>query len=513
MYAKAENKWLVAASVTTGAVMAAVDTSILNIATPHLRGVFSATTAEISWISTGYLLAVVIGMPLTGWLCSQFDRKNVCLGGLAVFIFASILCGFATELGLLVAARILQGLGAGVLLPVEQVILRQAFPPKEHGLAMGLYGVTVMIGPTIAPLLGGLIIDNYHWSLIFFVNVPVGLAGVFMVHRFVQNKPAQGDPVVSIKPDWIGILLLAMALFFLLWLLERGERLDWFETQSNVWLLVVSISSFTLFCAHELITKKPAVDLRILNNRAFSSAVFMSFVLGFVVSATLFVLPIYMQDVLGFSATHAGEALVPRALVMMIAFPLIGRLYNHVSTKLLMAIGLALGFFSAILMSKFTKVTGIHDIILPQILQGVAVSCILTPLSTVALLHVAADRLAAAAGLNAFSRQLGSSIGIAICSSLISHFELVVRGALIHHINWANPVLRDRFTGVIRYFYTKSINDYTTAMHQGFSQLNSNVTKQVVVISYQKTFEWLAVAFIVMFICLFFMKTKRHEYI
>ncbi len=308
------NKWIVAISVTTGAMMAAVDTSVLNIATPHLRGVFSATTSEISWISTGYLLTVVMGMPLSGWVCKHFDRKKVCQGGLFVFIIASMLCCFSTDLNSLILARVLQGMGTGILLPVEQVILRQTFPPKEQGLAMGIYGVTIMIGPAIGPLLGGLIIDHSHWSLIFFINIPIGIAGLLMIERFVPEMPVEASTKsTGNKPDMAGIALLATALFPLLYLLERGDRLDWFETQSNVILLLVFISAITMFCAHELMTLKPAVQLRILANRAFSSAMLMSFVLGIVVAATLFVLPIFMQDVLGYSATDAGMALVPQS--------------------------------------------------------------------------------------------------------------------------------------------------------------------------------------------------------
>lgn len=506
------NKWIVAISVTTGAMMAAVDTSVLNIATPHLRGVFSATTSEISWISTGYLLTVVMGMPLTGWLCKHFDRKKVCQGGLFVFIIASMLCYFSTDLNSLILARVLQGIGAGILLPVEQVILRQTFPPKEQGLAMGIYGVTIMIGPAIGPLLGGLIIDHSHWSLIFFINIPIGIAGLLMIERFVPEMPVEASTKsTGNKPDMAGIALLATALFPLLYLLERGDRLDWFETKSNVILLLVFISAITMFCAHELMALKPAVQLRILVNRAFSSAMLMSFMLGIVVAATLFVLPIFMQDVLGYSATDAGMALVPRAIAMMATFPLVGILYNYLPARLLIAIGLLIGFYSAVLMTRFTHEAGMMDVIWPQILQGISISLILTPLSTYALQQVQPNELPAAAGLNAFSRQLGSTLGIAVFASLLSHFELFVRGTLIHHMNWSDPVLRDRFSNVILFFYKNNIVDNSVALQQGFNRLNDRFMEQVIVLSYQKTFEWVAVAFVVMIFCLLIMPIrKRH---
>lgn len=508
MTSTAENKWLVAASVSTGALMAAIDTSILSVATPHLQGVFSATISEISWISTGYLVAVVLTMPLAGWLSALYGRKRICQAGLAVFTFSSLLCGVATDLNFLVFARILQGLGAGVLLPVEQVILRQTFPPQEHGLAMGIYGLTVMMGPALGPLLGGTIIDNFHWSLMFCINVPVGVIGMLMVQRFVaqdQVSPASvsgGFP----KADWFGIAMLSCAMFPLLWLLERGERFDWFETQFNVGLLVISLSSFVLFCVHEWVTEKPAVDLKILMNRAFSSAVFMSFLLGFVVAASLFILPIYMQEVLDFSATQAGIALVPRALVMMVAFPVCGYLFSRFPPRMIIGCGLLFGVYSAYLMTKFTHESGLNDIIWPQVLQGISVAMILTPLSTLALMSVRQEQLPAAAGLNGFSRQLGNSLGIAVFATLLSHFELAVRGAFIHNINTGNIIERARFNNVIQFFASRSVIDPVTALDQAFTRLNGRLTEQIEVVAYMKSFEWVTVCFVVMVCCLVMVK-------
>lgn len=495
-----QTKWMTAASVTFGAVMAAIDTSILNVATPHLQGVFSATVAEISWISTAYLLTVVITMPLAGWLSQHFGKKRVCLWGLMIFIVASVLCGMSNSLMSLIFARLLQGFGAGILLPVEQVILRQAFPPSQQGLAMGIYGLTVMLGPAIGPLLGGLIIDHAHWSLIFYINLPIGIIGVLMVDRFVPNDNLPTDrPKIRFRDvDWCGLLYLSCAMFPLLWLLERGERLYWFETRSNVALLLISLSSLVMFCVHEWVARSPAVDLRILKNSAFSSAILMSFMLGFVVAGTLFILPIFMQVVLEFSATQAGMALLPRALVMMVAFPVVGRLYNFFSARLLIGIGLFLGVYSAWLMTGFTEESGWADIIFPQVIQGVAVALILTPLSTIALQHVEKKKLAAAAGINGFSRQLGGSLGIAVFASLLSHFELSVRGAFIHHINWADTGLRDRFENVRQFFFSRNVVGETHALEQALSRLNGRVEEQVIMISYLKSFEWITALLMVM---------------
>ncbi|HEY2517044.1 MAG TPA: DHA2 family efflux MFS transporter permease subunit, partial [Polyangiaceae bacterium] len=247
--AAAPNKWIVAASVTFGTLMGAIDTSIINVALPHLRGAFSATTEEISWVSTGYLLSAAVAMPLAAALSAWFGRKNVYLAGLQLFIVASIACGLAPTLPVLVAARVLQGMGAGVLQPIEQAILRETFPPKEQGMAMGIYGIAIMLGPAIGPTLGGYILDDHSWSWAFYVNVPVGLLGLGMVSRFVHDPPYLPRRRADI--DALGIALLVVGLGALHVLLERGERLDWFESPSNVAGGAVALASLSMFVAHE----------------------------------------------------------------------------------------------------------------------------------------------------------------------------------------------------------------------------------------------------------------------
>jgi MFS transporter, DHA2 family, multidrug resistance protein len=506
-----DNKWLVAASVTFGALMAAVDTSILYVATPHLQGVFSATVEEISWASTSYLIAAVLTTPLVGWLCSHYGRKTVCQSGLLIFILGSVACGMASNLHFLIAARLIQGFGAGILLPVEQVILRQAFPAKEQGFAMGVYGVTIMFGPALGPLIGGLIIDNAQWQLLFLVNVPLGIIGFLMVRRFVNDPEVQqpspaSPPGGRINIDWLGILYLASAVFSLLWLLDRGERHDWFETTSNCVLLFISIATFIMFCVHEWVTPKPAVDLKILVNPGLSSGISMTFLLSLIVAASLFVLPIYMQEVLHFSATQAGIALMPRAITMMVCFPIAGYFFSKVSPRLMTCIGISIGIYSAWLMTNFSHQTGMSDIIFPQVLQGIAIVCMLTPLSTLVLMHAPKENLAAAAGLNGFARQLGSSMGIAIFATLLSHFELVVRGEFIHKINWSFPLLRERFTTVIQFFYIRTPVGESTALQQALSRLNMNVDVQVQAMSYVKIFEWITVLFICFVFFIFLVK-------
>jgi DHA2 family multidrug resistance protein len=406
---------------------------------------------------------------------------------------------------MLIIFRILQGLGGGILLPVEQLILRRTFQPSEHRLAMGIYGATVMIGPALGPIIGGYIIDNYDWPLIFLVNIPVGIFGLFMINRFVSSmrEPASID---LIKPDWLGITLLVSFISPLVWLMERGDRLYWFETQSNVLLLFISLSSLAMFCAHELTIKNPAVNLMVLRNRIFSSAVIFNFLLGIIVSSTLFMLPIYMQQVLKFTATQAGVSLVPRAILMMLMFPLVGILLGRIEAKFLIITGMLLGFLSAAMMSKFTHESGIDDVMLPQMIQGVAVALILTSLGTIAYKTLPKEHLPSASGLEAIARQLGSTVGISIFAAVLNHFQLAILEQIRDRATLHNSIFYNRFSGVFDVFFQRTIADPTLAMKRAFNALNGRLYEQVNILSYLKVFEWIAVLFLVMLVITIFTK-------
>jgi len=490
------NKWIIAASVTFGALMGAVDTSIMNVAIPHLRGVFSATTEEISWVSTAYLLSAAVMMPLTAWLGRGLGRKRVCLGGLALFIVGSVACGLAPTVPALVAARVLQGVGAGVLIPIEQAILRETFPPQEQGLAMGLYGVTIMLGPALGPVLGGYMIDELTWSWAFYVNVPVGLVGYAMVSRFVHDPPhlvRTREPV-----DLAGVATLVLGLAALHVLLEQGERLDWFAARINVVLLLVAVGALAMFVAHEVATPRPAVDLRVLLGAPFASAVLIGGVVGFVVFATLFLLPLFMQDVLHYSPTQAGLMLMPRALVMLVAFPVIGALYRRVPPRLLIGAGLVLGAQSALLMSRFDADTGRAELVLPQVLQGLGLACILTPLSTLALLSVRREQVAAGAGLNNLVRQLGGSLGVAVIATLLVRFDAQTRASLVHNLVEGDLRLQQRVANVTEWFWSRGGVDATTAARQALDRLDGRLSEQVYVLAFERAFSWMFVLFMVL---------------
>jgi len=432
------NKWTIAAAVTVGTLMGTIDTSIVNVALPQLRGTLSATVEEITWVSTGYVVASVIIMPLTAWLGSRFGRKRIYLFGLALFILGSLLCGAATSLWMLVYCRVLQGIGAGILPPTEQAILRETFPANEQGRAMALYAFAIMLGPAIGPTLGGWIVDNYNWRWIFYINVPIGLIGMVGVWRVVEDPPYLER--TSGRVDWWGLALLVGGLAALQTLLEQGEQNDWFDSKLMVAYLVIGSGAIAMFIAHELIENKPIVNLRVLRDRAYAIGTSLGAVLGAVLFSSLFLLPLYMQEFLGYTAMQTGLALMPRSITMLITIPITGAIYNRTSPRAVVLFGMILGGITCIMMSRFTLQTSREEILIPQMLQGVALACIFIPLSTVTLATIPRERMSDATGLNNLVRQLGGSFGVAIFASELGRYSREARVALASHVSATDPV-------------------------------------------------------------------------
>jgi MFS transporter, DHA2 family, multidrug resistance protein len=480
-----KNKWLIAVAVTFGTLMGTIDTSIVNVALPHLRGTLSASVEEITWVSTGYIVAAVIIMPLTAWLGTRFGRKRVYLSGLALFLVGSFFCGTARTLPTLVFFRILQGLGAGSLQPTEQAILRETFPPKEQGMAMGLYGFAIMLGPAIGPTLGGYIVDNYSWPWIFYINIPVGLLGLVMVWRIVHDPPYLERAKGSV--DWWGLALLVIGLGALQTLLEQGEQYNWFESRLNVVYLGIAIASLTMFIVWELTVEQPAVNLRVLKNRSLATGTAIGAVLGAVLFSTLFLLPIYMQEFLGYNAMQTGLALMPRSLVMLVTIPIVGAIYNRTSPRVVITLGLALGAFTCFQMSRFTLTTSHEEILWPQMIQGVALACIFIPLSTVALATIERKRMGDATGLNNLVRQLGGSFGVAIFAALLDRYTTEARQGLIAHVAVGDSAVMGRLA-MMKGMFVRSGVDAAAATQRAFAMLDGQVGLQASMLGFDRAF-------------------------
>jgi DHA2 family multidrug resistance protein len=509
-----QNKWLVTAAIGFGSLMGSIDLSIVNVALPQIRGSIGATIQEITWISTGYAVAMVIVMPLTAFLGRRFGQKRLYLFCLGVFVAGSALCGMARTLTTLVLFRFLQGLGAGALQPTQQAILRQTFPPREQAMAMALFGMAIMLGPAAGPTLGGYIVDNWHWSWIFFINLPVGVIAYVMVSLFVHEDPdilaknAAQAAAERRSIDWIGIVLLAVGLSALEYFLEEGAAHGWLESPVIATCLGVWSVSLVAFVIREMTIPVPAVNLRLFREPVFASGTLIGAVMFLTLMASMFLFPVFMQELLGFSAFQSGLVLMPRVLAMLVAMPLVGWIYARTDPRGIIATGIALNVIGAWIMGRLTLESGPTDILIPNVIQGIGFACLFVPLATVALSKVPRHRLADAAGLNSLLRQVGGAVGLAIFASLLTNGAIIARGALRAHLTTTSTITQGRLAAIQAALASHGV-DPVTAKSTAVAALSGTVARQSLALSFEKMFLLGGLLFAFVFPLLFLLRIDR----
>jgi MFS transporter, DHA2 family, multidrug resistance protein len=486
------HKWLIAGSVMIGTVMAVLDTSIVNVALADMSGTLGATIEQITWVVTGYMLANVLIMPTIGMLAARFGRKNLYLTSLAIFTIASMLCGLARSLETMVLVRAFQGIGGGVLMTVAQAILRESFPPKEQGLAMGIFGMGVVLAPAFGPTLGGFITDKYSWPWIFYINVPIGIVNYLLVQKFVD------DPVYLVrekgKIDWTGLALMITGLGAIQLMLEEGSRYDWFSSGFIIQLALIGVVGLALFVWRELATDRPAVDLRIMKNSAFASATMIGGVLGMGLMGSIFLLPLFLQNILHFNATQSGVALMPRSLAMAVLMPVGGKFYNRLGPRVMVAAGLTVSAISFLMLAHMTVDTGFKDLLWPQILQGAGFSLVFVALTTAAFASIEKPKVTAASGLYNVVRTVFGSIGIAIAASQLSSVAAANHAILVERAGMANPAATAWVAQATAGMMRTGADAYTAKM-RALRLLDASITRQSVVLSLNHVFVLIAILF------------------
>lgn len=497
---KKNNKWVVAVSVTFGTLMGAIDASIVNVALSDIRGAVGATVQEITWISTGFAIATVMVMPLTGFFGRLFGQKNVYLACLGIFVVGSALCGVAWNLPSLIVFRALQGFGAGALQPTEQAILRQTFPPKEQATAMALFAMAVMVGPALGPTLGGFIVDHFHWSWIFFINVPVGIFGFFMVSRFVHEdeelkEKARVEAERQRKHmDWLGIGLLWTSLIALQYVLEEGQADDWFESPLIVVAMLVFAFAAVAFIARELTAEVPAVNLRLFKDRTYTTGSLASAGMFGVMMSGMFLLPLFMQELLGFTATQSGLALMPRTLIMMVSMPIVARVYPRVNPSMMAAAGVVVTASGQFMLAGLTLDSTATAIMGSLLVQGVGMALMMVPLQTIALSTIPRERLPDATGLNSLLRQIGGSLGIAMFATILSRSGVVAGASLKAHLVAERPEVQARLGATVAGFMARGM-DAVTAKAVALRVLAGTIARQGTVIAFEHLFVIGAICF------------------
>ena len=481
---KYKYKYLIAIAVTMAAVLELIDTSIVNVAIPHMMGNLGATLDEISWVSTGYIIANVIVIPLSSWLSGYFGRKRYLTGSILLFVAASFFCGAATTLGGLIFWRVVQGLGGGALLSTAQSTLFEAFPPKEVGIGQAMFGVGVMVGPTIGPTLGGYIVDNLSWPWIFYINIPLGILAAFMVFTYVRDSAHQQK---SNTIDGTGILLLALCVGSLQWMLERGERFDWFDSRFVTVLGVTAVVSFVLLIWRELPIDEPVIDLRVLKNRQLAAGVTMGAFLGFALYGSVFVLPVFLQGLHGMTANQTGMIILPGALASAFTMAIVGRNSARMDARVTVPIGATLFFISMYKLSLLTFDSGAQDLFWPLVFRGFGLGLIFVPLTGATMAELKPNQLAQGTGMFNLTRQLGGSLGIAISATLLSRFTAQSRALLAEHVVISDPTTIARVEGLTRALISKGMNALS-AKQQALMILDRQLQGQASVLAFSRLY-------------------------
>jgi MFS transporter, DHA2 family, multidrug resistance protein len=419
---------LITITVMLGLIMAIIDATIVNVALNDIAGNLGASIDEISWVATGYILASVITMPLNGWLTAYFGRKTFYAGCLAIFTIASFLCGTAHSIWQLVFYRVLQGFGGGALQPTAQAILFETYPPEKRGAAMAIFGLGAMVGPAVGPTLGGYIIDNYSWPLIFYINIPIGIVAFIMTILFIPNPSFIQKPKGGV--DWVGLSLLSAGLASLQYVLERGQHDDWFQS-GTIWLLtIVSVVSLAWFIWKTLRDRHPLVDLNVFRFRTFTIGNIIGVIAGFGLFGTSLILPLFFQTVLGFTAFDTGMALLPGAIATAISMVIVGRMTSKVDPRILVGFGMIVFGISTWWLGALNENAGYWDVFWPRLVQGFGLGFLFVPLTTVTLGAVPKEELAGATGVSTLLRQLGGSFGIAILTTLLAREMAIAQSEL-----------------------------------------------------------------------------------
>lgn len=486
-------KWIITITVILASVIELIDTSIVNVALPQMMGNLGATLDEVAWVVTAYVVANVIVVPMTGWFSSLFGRRNYFAGSIVLFTIASFFCGHAVGIWELVLFRFIQGVGGGALLSTSQSILVETFPPEELGLANGLFGLGVVVGPTIGPTLGGWITDNYSWPWIFYVNIPIGIVATLLTLSFIRD-PKEKRHIGSV--DWAGILFLILGIGSLQIVLERGERDDWFAATYIAVLAVVAALGIAAFLWRELVAEHPIVDLRVLKDRSLAVGTLFTFILGFGLYSSVFIFPVFAQNLLGFTAMQTGLILLPGGLATAVMMPIVGKLLQKgFPPQVMNALGFLSFFVFTAMLSRSTLSSGQFDFFWPLIFRGVGLGLLFVPLTTLALSNLRGRDIPQGAGLTNMMRQLGGSFGVALIATFIEHRSWTHRQNLLTHVSIYDFPLRQRLDGIVRGLMAKGSTLFE-ARRQAYAAIEGTVVRQTFLLTYMDAFRIVGVFFL-----------------
>jgi len=434
---KTSSRALIALTVMLPTLIEIIDTSIVNVSLDHIRGSLSAGTDEATWTITAYLVSNAVVIPMAGWLARLVGRKNYQIASIAIFTVSSFLCGSAWSLQSLVFFRVLQGLGGGGLVPISQSILLETFPREKHGQAMAIFGLGAMLGPIVGPLLGGWITDSFSWRWIFYINIPIGVIAIIMNILVIQDPPYMQRQ--KMKIDYWGLALLAIGLGSLQFILDKGESEDWFDSNLIIAFAIISAVSLTLLAINEYFSEHPIVNLKLFNDRTFTSGATVMFFVFLNLFGSIVLLPIFLQLMMGYTSFYAGLVLGPGGIATMLAMPIVGKFIGKVNPKRFLITGITICSLSTYMMSNFTLQTDFWTFVWPRVALGFGMGMTFIPLTTLTLSHIPKEHMTEATSLYNLLRNLGGSVGIAFTTTMLSRRAQLHQTRLVEHLSPFDP--------------------------------------------------------------------------
>lgn len=498
------NPWLIGVVVALAAFMEVLDTSIANVALPYMAGSLGASTDESTWVLTSYLVSNAIVLPISGWIAGTIGRKRFFMICLVIFTFSSLLCGIAPNLGAIILFRVLQGAGGGGLQPMAQAILADTFPPEKRGIAFALYGVTVIVAPTVGPTLGGWITDNYTWRWIFFINLPIGILTLLLMFQMIEDPPwAKRAAGAGIKIDYIGVALLTLGVGALQVMLDKGQEDDWFGSHFILTLAILAAVGLISLVIWEWFHKDPIIDVRMFRNINFLGANFMMFVLGIMLFSSLVMMPLYMQTLMGYTAESAGLVLSGGGFILLFLMPVAGVLSSKVQARYLIAFGwLTLSFGMYYSTQNLDLEISFRAASILRVIQVFGLGFLFVPINLSSYVGVPVEKSSSVAGLINFMRNIGSSIGTSMVTTLIARRAQFHQVYLVAHVNPGQPTFTQAVQALAARLATSGL-DITRATSQAYARLYNLLIGQATTLAYIDTFWVLSIGAGIMFVLSF----------
>ncbi len=503
------NPWLIAVTVMVATFMEVLDTSVANVSLPHIAGNLSAGVDESTWVLTSYLVSNAIVLPLSGWFSSIFGRKKFLIVCVVIFTISSFLCGMAPSLPMLVLFRVIQGAGGGGMQPASQAILVDSFPRNKQGMAMAIYGMGVVVAPTVGPTLGGWITDNYSWRWIFFLNVPIGVISVLMISVLIVDSHSGPKKLgENFKIDFLGLGFLGLGLGLLQVVLDKGERDDWFGSPFIVWSTVVAVACLVALIVWEFFTDHPVVDLRLFKDRNFAISTFMMYILGFVLYSTTVLLPLLLQTLMGYTAMRSGMVLLPGGLVLLAILPSVGWMLGKFEPRWIVVTGLCIMALGLHLLSRFTLTAGESNAVNDWIFSRAGTAFLFVPINVMAFYFVPPGKMNNASGLINLARNIGASTGISFVTTMLDRRAQFHQDVLSSNLNGGSPFYQHAMSHITHEMMARGM-DAMRAAEQAHAVIYLQLQRQAMMLSFVDNFWFMSMVCLCVIPLMFIMKKRK----